>query len=204
MSHLSAQTQSVWWVAGVNCGTTQTIWDFWSISIHSLVSRSLWRQKQESRERWNTVGSIANNLFSEWVSYSSFILQIVFFVSLIFSAITVFTELTTLLYWVTNKYFSPFRWAYSLSLSFTSNSPWDTESCVHVDSSMRTRYISVCFFYSYFNFPVPFISSFDLYPHHTDVFALAQNAINLCRFQFSLFYHYFTLLQVIVYFTHYR
>ena len=102
MSHLSAQTQSVWWVAGVNCGTTQTIWDFWSISIHSLVSRSLWRQKQESRERWNTVGSIANNLFSEWVSYSSFILQIVFFVSLIFSAITVF---------------SPFRWAYSLSLS---------------------------------------------------------------------------------------
>ena len=117
MSHLSAQTQSVWWVAGVNCGTTQTIWDFWSISIHSLVIRSPWRQKQKLRERWDTVGSIANNLFSEWVSYSSFILQIVFFVSLIFSAITVFTELTTLLYWVTNKHFSPFRWAYSLSLS---------------------------------------------------------------------------------------
>ncbi len=58
-------------------------------------------------------------------------------------------------------------------------------------------YISACFFYAYFNFPVPFISSFDLYPHHTDVYALSENAINLCRFQFSLFYHYFTLFQVV-------
>ena len=28
-----------------------------------------------------------------------------------------FTELTTLIYWITNQHFSPFRWAYSLTLS---------------------------------------------------------------------------------------
>lgn len=61
---------------------------------------------------------------------------------------------------------------------------------------LHCSYISVCFFYAYFSVRVPLINTFALYPHHTDVYALAENAINLCRFQFSLFYHYFTLFQV--------
>ncbi|KNB41947.1 hypothetical protein JH06_4535 [Blastocystis sp. subtype 4] len=149
------------------------------------------RQSGTSEIPLETKTGIAGKMKHCWIYCKQPVLRIVFFVSLIFSAITVFTELTTLLYWVTNKYFSPFRWAYSLSLSHSLRILLGTLSLVYM-------YISVCFFYSYFNFPVPFISSFDLYPHHTDVFALAQNAINLCRFQFSLFYHYFTLLQVIL------
>ena len=43
---------------------------------------------------------------------------------------------------------------------------------------------------------MPLLTSFALYPHHSDVYALASAAIALCRCQFSLFYHYFTLLQV--------
>ena len=54
----------------------------------------------------------------------------------------------------------------------------------------------MCFFYAYLSVRVPLINTFALYPHHTDVYALAENAINLCRFQFSLFFHYFTLFQV--------
>lgn len=43
---------------------------------------------------------------------------------------------------------------------------------------------------------MPLLTSFALYPHHSDVYALASAAIALCRCQFSLFYHYFNLLQV--------
>lgn len=59
-------------------------------------------------------------------------------------------------------------------------------------------YISFCFFYAFFNLNVPFIRSYSLYPHYTDVYALAENATYLTRFQFSLFFHFFTLLQVLL------
>lgn len=61
---------------------------------------------------------------------------------------------------------------------------------------MMASYVSACFFFSFFNLRVPFINFYSLYPHHTDVYALSGNATYLTRFQFSLFYHFFTLLQV--------
>ncbi|KAK8824949.1 hypothetical protein WA538_005614 [Blastocystis sp. DL] len=115
------------------------------------------------------------------------VLQIAFLLSLVLSGVTVFTEVTTVLFRLTKRRLSPFSWAYSL----------DVVSSVRVLlGSLNLFYISVCFFYAYFSVRVPLINTFALYPHHTDVYALAENAINLCRFQFSLFFHYFTLFQL--------
>ena len=63
-------------------------------------------------------------------------------------------------------------------------------------AAVSLSYIFLCFFRSFFLLRIPFVECYHLYFHHTDVYALAENAINLCRFQFSLFYHYFTLFQV--------
>lgn len=57
-------------------------------------------------------------------------------------------------------------------------------------------YLFLCFFRSFFLFRIPGVESYHLYHHHTDVYALSFNAYYLCRLQFSLCYHYFTLLQV--------
>ena len=61
---------------------------------------------------------------------------------------------------------------------------------------MICSYLFICFFRSFFLLKIPFVESYHLYPHHTDVYALSFNAYYLCRLQFSLCYHYFTLLQM--------
>ena len=43
---------------------------------------------------------------------------------------------------------------------------------------------------------IPFVECYHLYFHHTDVYALCFNANYLCRLQYCLCYHFFTLLQM--------
>lgn len=58
------------------------------------------------------------------------------------------------------------------------------------------RYISICMYRSFFRLKIPFVGTYTLFRHHSDVYALCFNAYYICRLQFSLCYHYFTLLQV--------
>ena len=74
---------------------------------------------------------------------------------------------------------------------------------IHNNSMLRTfmsavplTYLFICFFRSFFLLRIPFVESYHLYYHHTDVYALSFNAYYLCRLQYSLCYHYFTLLQM--------
>ena len=63
-------------------------------------------------------------------------------------------------------------------------------------SGMSLMYLFVCFFRSWFLFRIPFVDTYGLYYHHTDVYALAFNAEYVCRIQFSLCYHFVMLLQL--------
>lgn len=120
-----------------------------------------------------------------------------------FSSIVLFTELSSVIFKHFNKHLSIFGY-------------WINH--VHSNSLLRTfaaaiplllcllhciicRYLFICFFRSFFLFKIPFVESYHLYHHHTDVYALSFNAYYLCRLQFSLCYHYFTLLQVIYFFS---
>ena len=65
-----------------------------------------------------------------------------------------------------------------------------------VCSGISLIYLFVCFFRSWFLFHIPFVETYGLYYHHTDVYALAFNAEYVCRIQFSLCYHFAMLLQL--------
>ncbi|KAK8824104.1 hypothetical protein WA556_003429, partial [Blastocystis sp. ATCC 50177/Nand II] len=122
-----------------------------------------------------------------WMAIRSPFFTCCFFLSLILSCLTLLTEFTTILYQLTNKSLSPFGWSFHFAFS--------TSFRVFI-AFCFLFYVSACFFFSFFNLRVPFINFYSLYPHHTDVYALSGNATYLTRFQFSLFYHFFTLLQL--------
>lgn len=117
--------------------------------------------------------------------------------SLIFSSLTIFNEFTTFVFQLTGKRCSPLSWAYFMNASNFLRVLFGSVSLMYVWFLFHhNRYISICFFYGFFNLPIPFLRVYDLYPHYTDVYALGASAYSLCRYQFSLFYHYFTLFQV--------
>ena len=57
-------------------------------------------------------------------------------------------------------------------------------------------YMFICFFRSFFLLRIPGVECYHMLKRHTDVYALSFNASYLCRLQFSLCYHFFTLLQL--------
>ena len=117
--------------------------------------------------------------------------------SLLFSGLTLFTELTTFFFQFTKKSLSPLSWAYSMNTNTSIRVLFGSLSLMYLYYLFYIfRYISICFFYGFFNLPVPFLKIYTLYPHYTDVYSLGYNAYYLCRYQFSLFFHYFTLFQV--------
>lgn len=61
-------------------------------------------------------------------------------------------------------------------------------------------YLSWACYLSLFKLKIPFFTFYNLHhPQRSDMYALCFNAIYLCRLQFSLIYHLFTLLQVYIY-----
>ena len=122
-----------------------------------------------------------------WLQCRTPLIYLGFFFSCVFSGLTLGSELTTILFNLTGKSLSLLSWTCSSSIApgfrvfFT---------------GLVLIYVSLCFFLGFFSLSVPLLTSFALYPHHSDVYALASAAIALCRCQFSLFYHYFTLLQL--------
>ena len=136
------------------------------------------------------------NLFVLYESLS-FLKQVAIILSILLSAITLFSELTTFIYQLTGKRCSPLSWAYFLNGSSTLRVIFGTVSLVYsLFLHVISRYISICFFYGFFNLSIPLFNVYHMYPHYTDVYTLGYNACYLCRYQFSLFYHYFTLFQV--------
>lgn len=62
---------------------------------------------------------------------------------------------------------------------------------------MILTYLSWASYLSLFRLKIPFFTVYNLNkPKGSDVYALCFNAVYLCRFQFSLIYHFFTLLQI--------
>ena len=99
-----------------------------------------------------------------------------------------FTEVTTVIFQQGDSGFSliglPLRW-FKNSVFFRI-----------LFSGVSLMYLFVCFFRSWFLFRIPFVDTYGLYYHHTDVYALAFNAEYVCRIQFSLCYHFVMLLQL--------
>ena len=119
--------------------------------------------------------------------------------AVVVSGITLLTEFTTILFQLTGKSFSVFSWSFHLGFSTMFRIFFGLVLLMcELAGRVTPSYISFCFFYAFFNLNVPFIRSYSLYPHYTDVYALAENATYLTRFQFSLFFHFFTLLQVLL------
>ena len=126
-------------------------------------------------------------IYSLWLKCRTPLIAIGFVLSLVLSCITLFTECTTILFNITGKSISPFSWSYSASI---------TPALRVLFAYIFLIYVSACYFLGFFSLQVPFLQSFNLYPHHTDVYALSSAGIALCRCQFSLFYHFFTLFQL--------
>ena len=107
----------------------------------------------------------------------------------IFSGLIFLTEATTIIYQLISQSvcLSPFGYLLFLPVSLVFKS---------ILLLIPLIYISICMYRSFFRLKIPFVGTYTLFRHHSDVYALCFNAYYICRLQFSLCYHYFTLLQV--------
>lgn len=111
-------------------------------------------------------------------------------ISFIMSALFLCTELSTFFFGFMSTYHQMSLFGYVIRM-FEGNVLWRTLS-----ASVPLIYLALVFFWSYFQYKLPFRKKYYMYPRHSDTYSMLHLAQDNCRYQFSLCYHFYTLLQM--------
>ncbi|KAK8810548.1 hypothetical protein WA158_007123 [Blastocystis sp. Blastoise] len=169
--------------------------------LNTLLKRSI-NQYYRKQAQWTELvqrclyltgktdqGESLGFLMRQYFKFRKLIMTVASGISIVFSVLMFWCEITTVILEIigSDACLSPFGLILLTGASSTTK---------NIMSLIPLIYLSICMYRSFFRLRIPFIETYTLFHKHSDVYALCFNAYYICRLQFTLCYHYFSILQV--------